>query len=75
MCKTIPQAGIYLNFAFGYSVFHQASDIPCLCVYNSNEISSVSPDRFSHCTDIVLVNCGVDNNRADIWQVIFNPQS
>ena len=47
-------------------VFHQASDIPFLYVYNSNDISSVPPERFSHCTDIVLVNCGVDDNRADI---------
>ena len=48
------------------SVFRQASDIPYLYVYNSNDISSVPPERFSHCTDIVLVNCGVDDNRADI---------
>ena len=47
-------------------VFHQASDIPCLYAYNSNEISSVPPERFSHCSDIVLVNCGVDDDRVDI---------
>ena len=54
------------KYAFSSGVFHQASDIPCLYVYNSNEISSVPPERFSHCTDIVLVNCGVDDSRADI---------
>ena len=54
------------KYALCSGVFHQASDIPCLYVYNSNEISSVPPERFSHCTDIVLVNCGVDDNRADI---------
>ena len=56
----------FFKYAFCSDVFHQASDIPCLYVYNSNEISSVPPERFSHCTDIVLVNCGVDDNRADI---------
>ena len=56
----------FFKHALCSGVFHQASDIPCLYVYNSNEISSVPPERFSHCTDIVLVNCGVDDNRADI---------
>ena len=56
----------FFKHALCSDVFHQASDIPFLYVYNSNEISSVPPERFSHCTDIVLVNCGVDDNRADI---------
>ena len=45
---------------------HLASDIPCLYVYNSNDIYSVPPERFSCFTDIVLVNCSVDDDRADI---------
>ena len=56
----------FFKYAFCSGVFHQASDIPCLHVYNSNEISSVPPERFSHCTDIVLVNCGIDDNRTEI---------
>ena len=56
----------FFKHALCSGVFHQASDIPCLYVYNSNEICSVPPERFSHCTDIVLVNCGVDDYRADI---------
>ena len=56
----------FFKYAFCSGVFHQANDIPCLYAYNSNEICSVPPERFSHCTDIVLVNCGVDDNRADI---------
>ena len=56
----------FFKYALGSGVFHQASNIPCLYVYNSNEICSVPPERFSHCTDIVVVNCGVDDNRADI---------
>ena len=56
----------FFKYAFCSGVFQQASDIPFLYVYNSNEISSVPPERFSHCTDIVLVNCGIDDNRADI---------
>ena len=54
-----------LNYVFDSSI-HQASDISWLYLYNSNEISSVPPERFSHCTDIVLVNCGIDDNRAEI---------
>ena len=56
----------FFKYALCSGVFHQANDIPCLYVYNSNKISSVPPERFSHCTDIVLVNCGVDDNRAEI---------
>ena len=68
-CKNVEDYSISRKFfkhALCSGVFHQASDIPCLYVYNSNEISSVPPERFSNCTDIVLVNCGVDDNRADI---------
>ena len=53
------------NYVPGSSV-HQASDISWLYLCNSNKISSVPPERYSHCTDIVLVNCGIDNNRAEI---------
>ena len=68
-CKNVEDYSTSRKFfkhGFCYDVFYQASDIPFLYVYNSNEISSVPPERFSHCTDIVLVNCGVDDNRADI---------
>ena len=54
-----------LNYVFGSSA-PQASDISWLYLCNSSEISSVPPERFSHCTDIVLVNCGIDDNRAEI---------
>ena len=63
----------FLKHALCSGVFHQASDIPFLYVYNSNDISSVPPERFSHCTDIVLVNCGVDDNRADILASNIQP--
>ena len=68
-CKNVEDYSTIRKFfkhSFCSRVFHQASDIPCLYVYNSNEIYSVPPERFCHCTDIVLVNCGVDDNRADI---------
>ena len=54
-----------LNYVFGSSA-PQASHISWLYLYNSSEISSVPPERFSHCTDIVLVNCSIDDNRAEI---------
>ena len=68
-CKNVEDYSTSRKFfkhAHCSGVFHQARDIPFLYLYNSNEISSVPPERFSHCTDIVLVNCGVDDNRADI---------
>ena len=54
-----------LNYVFDSSA-HQASDISWLYLYHSNEISSIPPERFSHCTNIVLVNCGIDDIRAEI---------
>ena len=68
-CKNVEDYSTSRKFfkhALWSGVFRQASDIPFLYLYNCNEISSVPPERFSHCTDIVLVNCGVDDNRADI---------
>ena len=63
----------FFKHALCSGVFYQASDIPCLYAYNSNEISSVPLERFSHCTDIVLVNCGVDDDRADILASNIQP--
>ena len=56
----------FFKYAICSLVCHQASDNPFFYACNSNDISSVPPERFSHCTDIVLVNCGVDDDRADI---------
>ena len=54
-----------LSYVFGSSA-PLASDISWSYLYNSSEISSVPPERFSHCTVMVLVNCGIDDYRAEI---------
>ena len=50
----------WLYYSFGFQVF-QDSDISWLHLYNSDEFSSLPQERFSYCTEVVLVNCGIDN--------------
>ena len=54
----------WLCCAFGFQVFLD-SDISWLHLYNS-EPSSLHQERFSYCTEIVLVNCGIDDKGAEI---------
>ena len=54
-----------LCYAFGFQVF-QESDISWVHLYNSDEFSSLSQKRFSYCTEVVLVNCGIDDEGAEI---------
>ena len=51
--------------AFGFQVF-QDSDISWVHLYNSDEFSSLPQERFSCCTEIVLVNCGIDDEGTEI---------
>ena len=55
----------WLCYAFGFQVF-QDSDISWVHLYNSDEFSSLPLERFSYCTDVVLVNCGIDNEGTEI---------
>ena len=54
-----------LCYAFGFQVF-QDSDISWVHLYNSEAFSSLHQERFSCCTEAILVNCGIDNERAEI---------
>ena len=55
----------WLCYAFSFQVF-QDSDISWLHLYNSDKFSSLSQERFSYCTEVVLVNCGIDDEGAEI---------
>ena len=54
-----------LCYAFGFQVF-QDSDISWLHLYNSDEFSSLPQERFSYCSEVVLVNCGIDDEGTEI---------
>ena len=55
----------WLCYAFGFQAF-QDSDISWLHLYNSDEFSSLPQERFSYCSEVVLVNCGIDDEGAEI---------
>ena len=55
----------WLCYACGFQVF-QDSDISWLHLYNSEEFSSLPQERFSYCSEVVLVNCGIDDEGAEI---------
>ena len=55
----------WLCYAFGIQVF-QDSDISWVHLYNSDEFSSLPRERFSCCSEVVLVNCGIDDEGAEI---------
>ena len=52
-------------YAFGLQVF-QDSDISWVHLYNSDEFSSLPQERFIYCSEVVLVNCGIDNKGTEI---------
>ena len=54
-----------LCYAFGFQVF-QESDISWVHLYNSDQFSSLPQERFSCSTEVVLVNCGIDDEGAEI---------
>ena len=54
-----------LCYAFGFQV-DQDSDISWVHLYNSDEYSSLPQERFSYCSEVVLVNCGIDDEGTEI---------
>ena len=54
-----------LCYAFGFQIF-QDSDISWVHLYNSDAFSSLHQERFSYCTEAILVNCGIDDGGADV---------
>ena len=61
----------WLCYACGFQVF-QDSAISWLHLYNSDEFSSLPQERFSYCTEVVLVNCGIDDEGTEILANILN---
>ena len=54
-----------LCYAFGFQVFKD-SDISWVHLYNSDEFSSLPQERFSYCSEVVLVYCGIDDEGTEI---------
>ena len=61
----------WLYYAFGFLVFLD-SDISWVHLYNSESFSSLPQERFSYCTEVVLVNCGIDDEGAEILAIRLN---
>ena len=61
-----------LSYAFGFQVFLD-NDISWVHLYNSKSFSSLPQERFSYCSEVVLVNCGIDDEGAEILAIRLNP--
>ena len=59
-------------YAFGFQVFPD-DDISWVHLYNSESFSSLPQERFSYCSQVVLVNCGIDDEGAEILAIRLNP--
>ena len=54
-----------LFYTFGPQIFEK-SDICWMYLYNSELLSSLPAARFCWCSDVVIVNCGVDDEGAEM---------
>ena len=54
---------LYLALGFQNDI---SSNIPWMCFYNSEFLCSQESSRFSRCSFISLVNCGIDDDGANI---------
>ena len=54
-----------LYLAFGFQNY-LSNDIPWMCFYNMEFLFSHESSRFSCCSYVSLVNCGIDDNGANI---------
>ena len=61
----------WLCYAFDLQVFLD-SDISWVHLYNSDEFSSLPQERFSYCSEVVLVNCGIDDEGTEILAIRLN---
>ena len=61
----------WLCYAFGFQVF-QDNGISWVHLYNSESFSSLPRKRFSYCTEVVLVNCGIYDEGAEILAIRLN---
>ena len=62
-----------LCYAFDDFQVFLDSDIPWVHLYNSESFSSLPQERFSYCSEVVLVNCGIDDEGAEILAIRLNP--
>ncbi len=60
-----------LSYAFGCQVV-QESDLSWLHLYNSETAPSLPHERLSHCTEVVLVNCCIGDEGAEILASTLN---
>ena len=61
----------WLSYAFGFQVF-QDRDILWVHLYHSDKFSSLPQERFSYCSEVVLVNCGIDKDGTEILGISLN---
>ena len=61
----------WLCCAFGFQVLLE-SDISWIHLYNSESFSSLPQERFCYCSEVVLVNCGIDDEGAEILAIRLN---
>ncbi len=61
-----------LSYAFGCQAI-QDSDLSWLHLYNSETVPSLPHERLSHCTEVVLVNCCIGDEGAEILASTLNP--
>ncbi len=61
-----------LSYAFGCQIV-QESDLSWLHLYNSETAPSLPHERLSHCTEVVLVNCCIGDEGAEILASTLNP--
>ena len=61
----------WLCYAFVFQVFLD-NGISWVHLYNSESFSSLPRKRFSYCTEVVLVNCGIDDEGAEILAIRLN---
>ena len=60
-----------LCYVFDFQVFPD-NGIPWVHLYNSESFSSLPRKRFSYCSVVVLVNCGIDDEGAEILAIRLN---
>ena len=62
----------WLCYAFDFQVYLD-NDISWVHLYNSESFSSLLQERFINCSEVVLVNCGIDDKGAQILAIRLNP--
>ncbi len=70
-----PDCGMWrkiLSYSFGCQVTRD-HDLSWLQLYNSETVPSITHERLAHCTEVVLVNCCIDDEETEILASALNP--